>query len=43
MPVVAGTTVVPQALRELAAQLRVALAQGLAEEPRGEERRPGSR
>ncbi len=27
MPVVAGTTVVPQALRELAAQLRAALAQ----------------
>jgi ATP adenylyltransferase len=42
MPVVAGTTVVPQALRELAAQLRVALAQGLAAEPKGEERRPGS-
>jgi ATP adenylyltransferase len=28
MPVLAGTTVVPQALRELAAQLRAALNQG---------------
>jgi ATP adenylyltransferase len=29
MPVLAGTTVVPQALRELAAQLRAALAESI--------------